>query len=81
MKCVAKGVYPINTGKVSIGCMYTPKKPHYTTSAELYWQGVILRKQPRVFYKPRHAPLFTTSVTSFAARFANCVRAIKFWRG
>ena len=45
MKCVAKGVYPLDTGKVKIGCMYTPTKPHYTTEAELWMQGILLRKQ------------------------------------
>ena len=44
MKHVAKGVYPINNGKVSIGAMYIPKKPHYTTEAELWTQKLLLSK-------------------------------------
>ena len=42
MKHVAKGVYPINTGKVNIGAMYLPKKPHYTTTEQFFWQGILL---------------------------------------
>ena len=68
MKCVAKGVYPINTGKVSIGCMYIPTKPRYTTEAELFWQGGLLRKS-----KP-------TSVTLFVTRLRNAMRALNFRR-
>lgn len=45
MKHVAKGVYPYNTGKVNIGAMYIPKKPHYCTEAELFWQGILLRQE------------------------------------
>ena len=44
MTGVAKGVYPINTGKVSIGAMYIPKKPHYCTEAELWTQKLLLSK-------------------------------------
>lgn len=58
MKCVAKGVYPVNTGKVQIGCMYLPTKPHYTTEAELFWQGVLLGRT-------RVRPSLSTSVISF----------------
>ena len=53
MTGVAKGVYPINTGKVSIGAMYIPKKPHYCTEAELFWQGILLGKK----VKPHPATL------------------------
>lgn len=73
MKCVAKGVYPINTGKVSIGCMYIPTKPRYTTEAELFWQGVLLGKRSV-------RPSLSTSVTSFAARLRGVVRALSFWK-
>ena len=45
MKCVAKGVYPINTGKVSIGCMYLPKRVQYCTEAELWTQQLLLAKK------------------------------------
>ncbi len=44
MKHVAKGVYPINTGKVSIGAMYLPKRHHYCTQAELWTQNLLLSK-------------------------------------
>ena len=44
MKHVAKGVYPINTGKVSIGAMYIPKHHQYTTEAELWTQKLLLSK-------------------------------------
>ena len=40
----AKGVYPYNTGKVNIGAMYIPKKPHYCTEAELWMQNILLSK-------------------------------------
>ena len=70
MKCVAKGVYPINNGKVSIGSMYLPRRVQYSTEAELFWQGVLLRKKKT-----------PSGVSSFVVRFANCVRAIRFWRG
>lgn len=66
----AKGVYPINTGKVLIGSMYLPTKPHYCTEAELFWQGVLLgRKSVR--------PSVSTSVR----RMRNVLRALRFWRG
>lgn len=65
MKGVAKGVYPINTGKVSIGSMYLPKRHQYTTGAELWTQNLLLRK-PR---KP-------TSVM----RLRNVMRALRFWK-
>lgn len=67
---VAKGVFPVNTGKVLIGCMYLPKRTQYATEAELFWQGVLLRgtKSP-------------TSVSLFARRFVNVLRALRFWRG
>lgn len=54
----AKGVYPINTGKVLIGRDYTPKHTHYTTEAELFWQGVLLGRT-------RVRPSVSTSVISF----------------
>lgn len=69
----AKGVYPYNTGKVNIGAMYLPTKPHYCTDAELFWQGV-LRGHRTV------RPSVSTSVSLFARRFANFVRALRFWK-
>lgn len=66
MKGIARGVYPINTGKVSIGCMYIPTKPRYTTEAELFWQNLLLRK-----------PKKPTSVS----RICDCLKAfIRFFR-
>ena len=53
----AKGVYPINTGKVLIGAMYIPKKPHYTTTEQFFWQGVLLNRT-------RVRPSLSTSVIS-----------------
>lgn len=65
----AKGVYPINTGKVNIGAMYIPKKPHYCTEAELFWQGVLLgRRTVR--------PSLSTSVSLFSRRLFNLTRAV-----
>lgn len=55
---VAKGVYPINTGKVLIGRDYIPKKPHYTTTEQFFWQGVLLGHT-------RVRPSLSTSVISF----------------
>ena len=73
MKGVAKGVFPVNTGKVLIGRDYIPRKPHYCTEAELFWQGVLLnRTQVR--------PSVSTSVSLYARRFVNVVRAFRFWR-
>ena len=70
MKCVAKGVYPIDTGKVKIGAMYLPTKPHYCTDAELFWQGVLLgRRTVR--------PSLSTSVMRLRA----VLRTLRFWRG
>ena len=69
MKCVAKGVYPINTGKVSIGAMYIPKKPHYTTTEQFFWQGVLLGKR-------RVNPSASTSVMRLCA----VLRALRFWK-
>jgi len=67
---VAKGVYPINTGKVLIGRDYIPKHHQYTTEAELFWQGVLLgRRTVR--------PSLSTSVSLFARRFANFVRVFR----
>ena len=69
MKGVDKGVYPINTGKVLIGRDYIPRKPHYCTEAELFWQGVLLgRKTVR--------PSVSTSVMRFRA----VLRALRFWK-
>jgi len=42
---VAKGVYPIDTGKVLIGRDYIPRRTQYATTAELFWQDVLLRQQ------------------------------------
>jgi hypothetical protein len=42
---VAKGVYPISTGKVLIGRDYIPKRTQYATEAELFWQGVLLGRR------------------------------------
>lgn len=67
---VAKGVYPINTGKVLIGRDYIPKRTQYATEAELFWQGVLLgRRTVR--------PSLSTSVSLFARRFANFVRVFR----
>ena len=66
----AKGVYPINTGKVLIGSMYIPKHHQYTTEAELFWQGVLLGKRSV-------RPSLSTSVSLFARRFANFVRVFR----
>ena len=64
MKGVAKGVFPVNTGKVLIGRDYIPRKPHYCTEAELFWQGVLLnRTQVR--------PSVSTSVSLFYRRLRN----------
>lgn len=67
---VAKGVYPINTGKVLIGRDYIPTKPQYATDAELFWQGVLLGKRSV-------RPSLSTSVSLFARRFANFVRVFR----
>ena len=67
---VAKGVYPINTGKVLIGRDYIPRKPHYATEAELFWQGVLLN---RTQVRP--------SVSTSVRRLCNVLRALRFWRG
>lgn len=45
MTGVAKGVYPIDTGKVLIGRDYIPRRTQYATTAELFWQGVLLRQE------------------------------------
>ena len=42
---VAKGVYPVDTGKVLIGRDYIPRQTHYTTQAEFFWQGVLLGQE------------------------------------
>ena len=70
MKGVAKGVFPINTGKVLIGRDYIPRKPHYATEAELFWQGVLLN---RTQVRP--------SVSTSVRRLRNVLRALRFWRG
>ena len=70
MKGIAKGVTPINTGKVLIGCMYLPRKPHYATDAELFWQGVLLGRES---VRP--------SVSTSVRRLRNVLRALCFWRG
>ena len=70
MKHVAKGVYPINTGKVSIGSMYLPKRHQYATEAELFWQGVLLGRT-------RVRPSLSTSVM----RLRSVFNALRFWRG
>ena len=67
---VAKGVYPVNTGKVLIGRDYIPRKPHYATEAELFWQGVLLN---RTQVRP--------SVSTSVRRLCNVLRALRFWRG
>ena len=67
---VAKGVYPINTGKVLIGRDYSPRKPHYATEAELFWQGVLL-----------NGTQVRPSVSTSVRRLCNVLRALRFWRG
>lgn len=62
MKGIAKGVTPINTGKVLIGRDYVPKHVHYTTEAELWTQNLLLSKP--------------TSVTLASRRLVNLTRAI-----
>ena len=66
---VAKGVYPINTGKVLIGRDVIPRKPHYATEAELFWQGVLLN---RTQVRP--------SVSTSVRRILNLTRALRFWK-
>lgn len=66
---VAKGVYPINTGKVLIGRDYIPRKPHYATEAELFWQGVLLGRES---VRP--------SVSTSVRRLRNALRALRFWK-
>ena len=63
---IAKGVYPINTGKVLIGRDYIPKHTHYTTEAELWTQDLLLRGRE----KP-------TSVALASRRFVNALRAVE----
>ena len=70
MKGIAKGVTPVNTGKVLIGRDYIPTKPHYATEAELFWQGVLLN---RTQVRP--------SVSTSVRRLCNVLRALRFWRG
>lgn len=45
MTGVAKGVYPVDTGKVLIGRDYIPRRTQYATTAELFWQDVLLRQE------------------------------------
>ena len=67
---VAKGVYPINTGKVLIGRDYIPKRTQYTTDAELFWQGILLgRASVR--------PSLSTSVISFCRFVRGFFRRVK----
>lgn len=66
---VAKGVYPTDTGKVLIGRDYIPRKPHYATEAELFWQGVLLN---RTQVRP--------SVSTSVKRILNLTRALRFWK-
>ena len=44
-KGIARGVYPIDTGKVLIGRDYIPRRTQYATTAELFWQDVLLRQE------------------------------------
>ena len=79
MKGIARGVTPVNTGKVLIGRDYIPTKPHYTTEAELFWQGVLLGST-------KVRPSVSTSVSLFARRLRNVLRVgetlvSRFWRG
>ena len=69
MKGIAKGVTPVNTGKVLIGRDYIPRKPHYATEAELFWQGVLLN---RTQVRP--------SVSTSVKRLLNLSRALRFWK-
>ena len=69
MKGVAKGVYPIDTGKILIGRDYIPTKPHYATEAELFWQGVLLGRES---VRP--------SVSTSVKRLLNLTRALRFWK-
>lgn len=71
MTGIARGVTPLNTGKVLIGRDYIPRKPQYATEAELFWQGVLLRKKPRLTYTGN-----PTSVSLFSRRLVNLTRAI-----
>lgn len=68
-KGIARGVYPINTGKVLIGCMYLPRRPQYATETELFWQGILLGRESV-------RPSISTSVTLASRRFVNLTRAI-----
>ena len=69
MKGVAKGVYPIDTGKILIGRDYIPTKPHYATEAELFIQGVLLGRRT---VRP--------SVSTSVKRILNLTRALRFWK-
>ena len=69
MKGIAKGVTPIDTGKILIGRDYIPRKPHYATEAELFWQGVLLN---RTQVRP--------SVSTSVKRLLNLTRALRFWK-
>jgi len=66
---VAKGVYPVDTGKVLIGRSYIPKHTHYTTEAEFWVQNLLLRK-----------PRSPSGVSCFRKRLQSVVNALSFWR-
>lgn len=66
---IAKGVYPIDTGKILIGRDYIPTKPHYATEAELFIQGVLLGRRT---VRP--------SVSTSVMRFRAVLRALRFWK-
>ena len=70
MTGVARGVTPINTGKVLIGRDYIPRKPQYATEAELFWQGVLLGRE---FVRP--------SISTSVKRLRSVFNALRFWRG
>lgn len=38
---------PYNTGKVKIGAYYEPKRYHYPTPEEEFWQALLLGDRPR----------------------------------
>lgn len=59
MKGVAKGVVPVNTGKVLIGRDYIPRHRHYMTESELWTQNLLLSKpSPFVIAVRRVVALF-----------------------
>ena len=62
---------PYSTGKVKIGMCYEPKRYHYPTPEEEFWQALLLGDRPRKSNALSHLGLALMAALIVAALILN----------